>query len=135
FNTSGIPANVTVNSVTGWIGIISYSYWGREWQFFSSMDPISNSGTTLYNSATTPYSTTLTVNSPGGWISNEFNSDGINYINTTYNNNVSIAVRPINHYSNPDYYQIANHTSANPPYLSINYTVPSGPPSCATLIH
>lgn len=123
FNTDGIPLGSSVTAVRGWIGIINYSYWDREWQFASSIDPVNNSGINLYNSASIIYSTASPVSSPGGWINNVFNTDGINNVNINYSNgSVYVSVRTVGNYANPDYYEIANHTTPNPPYLAIDYT-------------
>ncbi|MDX9790599.1 MAG: hypothetical protein RBT61_07205, partial [Candidatus Kapabacteria bacterium] len=107
------------------------------WNWANSADPTTTSGTTLYNSATALQATsTATNNTNNSWKSSTFTAGGRTYVSNGINNlgYVAAALYANGTWNGGQYYNNAIHSNANRPYLSINYTAPAGPPTCATLI-
>ncbi|MDD4148669.1 MAG: T9SS type A sorting domain-containing protein [Bacteroidales bacterium] len=135
FNTTSITSGSTVSAVRGYFYITeAYEAWGGGVQFAYSADPTTNSGTNLYNGVTGALSNSLAMAAPNpGWKSIALNSTGVTHVQNNIASSVNLGLDPTTGYSYyGQYYAAVNHTNANRPYLSITYTVPSGPPSCAT---
>lgn len=143
FNTSSIPAGSTISAVTGYHYVYQHdgtAHYGNAWQWANSANPATTSGYTLYNSANLGYSNPTAINtSSGGWNSSTFyNPQGNDYVKNSIDNlgYVSAAIvraGTFNTYTH-NFYTSKNHNDVEKPYLSITYTAPAGPPSCATLI-
>lgn len=142
FNTSTIPASSTINSATGYLNI--YGHGGDYWLgaspyeafvFKNSSDPVTTSGTTLFNSATN----VLSFRSPDlgwgwGWHDTVLTNQGITYLQTNYSSGaVSFATCPDGNYEFIDFFAAEDHTTGTlRPYIEIDYTPPAGscvPPS------
>ncbi|MFW6302730.1 MAG: hypothetical protein ACOC01_04320, partial [Bacteroidales bacterium] len=136
YNTATIPAGSIVNSTTGYFYITeAYVAWGGQIRYSNSADPVTTSGITLYNSVTGDLSNIYSMTSPNNaWKTIALNSTGIEHVQSNIAGTVNLGIRPVGSWSSSQRYGAINHTGTNRPYLSINYTVPSGPPSCATLI-
>lgn len=143
FNTSSIQQGSTINSATGAIYV-----WGHggnytnlspaeSYVFKNSNDPTTTSGIHLFNSATT----VLTYASPDlgwgwGYETVSLLPIGTTYIQNNYSSGaVSLAVCGDGNYEWTDYFAARTHSDNDKPYLSITYTAPSGPPTCASLLN
>lgn len=117
FNSSSIPSSAVVSAAKGYVYVTTgYVAWNGQWQFANSVDPTANSGTTLYNSATTGYSASFSMPSPvNAWKSIAFsNPAGYTYIQNQLTNNYILAsATPTGSWSSGQYYLIANHTNSN----------------------
>lgn len=112
----------------------AWGAWNKPWQFSDGADPTITTGSTLYNSPTLGYSTISSFNSIGWKSSAFFTPAGNTFIeNELTLGRINLGIIPAGSYFNNQYYQLANHSSPDRPYLAIDYTPPSGPPSCATL--
>lgn len=139
FNISSIAVGSTISSVIGYINVISLlgtTYANSPWQFSNSADPTTTSGLTLFNSMTLGYSNIVNSRPGTGWKSSTFyNPDGNQLVaNALSSGAVCLGLYTGGSYYNNEVVQVANHTSANRPYLTINYTLPASPPSCTTPI-
>lgn len=126
FNTTAIPTSgVQVNSVVGYINVTdAWGAWNGQWQFANSADPTTTSGLSLYNSANMGYSNIGSFNSFGWKSSSLYNPQGNTYVqNGLAQGSVNMSIVPSGSYNPSVYYKMADHTSANRPYLSIDYTV------------
>ncbi len=128
FNTSSIPAGSTVNTATGYINITAgtgTNITTRTWAFVNSADPLSTTGVALYNSMTAAQSAT-TVVCCLGWQNSLFSPGGRTYLENAFSDGfAAMAVYAMGTWSGTTNFTIANHTSANRPYLAIDYTVAS----------
>jgi hypothetical protein len=125
FNTSSIAEGSIINSAVGYINITAgtgTSPASRQWQFANSANPVTTTGTALYNSANLGYSTIVTVTGTGWRNSALYNPQGNQYIeNQLSNQAVNLSFYPTGTYTNNTYMTVANHTTANRPYLVISY--------------
>lgn len=125
FNLSSIPTGSTVNAATGYINITAgtgTNITTRTWALTNSADPLTVSGTALYNSITAAHSAT-TVVCCLGWQSSLFSASGRTYLqNAIANGFVPMSVYAMGTWSGTTNFTMANRTSANRPYLSITYT-------------
>lgn len=126
FNSGTIPTGSNVNSVIGYLYVTGGRIaWNGQWQFASGGDPTSTSGTTLYNSTSLGLSAIAGMASPSNsWKSQTFyNPGGNTHIEDQINNGyLLVSAVPSGNWSSNQAYTIANHTSANRPYLKIDYT-------------
>lgn len=136
FNTSSITTGSTVSGVTGYFYLVqAYISWNGQVIYANSADPVTTSGSSLYNSITGTLSSTLTISSPNSsWKSIALNSTGVSHVQGNIAGTVNLGLRPNGSYSTKQYYGAENHAEAHPPYLAVTYTAPSGPPSCATIV-
>lgn len=137
FNTASIVSGSIVSAVRGYFYITeAYQDWGGGVQFAYSSDPTTNSGINLYNGVTGALSNPLAMASPNSaWKSIALNSTGISHVQSNIASSVNLGLDPTSGYFYyGQYYAAVNHTNDNRPYLSVNYTTPSGPPSCTTPI-
>jgi hypothetical protein len=125
FNTSSIADGSIINSAIGYINITAgtgTSPASRQWQFANSANPVTTSGSALYNSANLGYSTIVTVTGTGWRNSTLYNPQGNQYIeNQLSNQAINLSIYPTGTFSNNTYMTVANHTVSNRPYLIINY--------------
>jgi hypothetical protein len=133
FNTSSIPFGSIVNSATGWINIFNWSGLSstRTWTWRNSIDPVVNTGSTLYNSATADISASGTIGG-SGWRSRAFDATGLTHIQNGLGSNVFVTMRASGSWNNNDWVEMRNHTHNDRPYLSVNYTAAGGPPQCVS---
>lgn len=142
FNTSSIASSATVNSATGHFNIHNFigthTHYDNGFRFNNSGDPTTIAGSALYNSASTVYSNDALTNESFGWKSATINATGRTDVQNNLGGSTSMSVIAARTYhiayGYTTIYEYEGRTSGNRPYLSINYTIPSGPPSCATLI-
>lgn len=133
FNLSSIPNNSTVTASTGYINITGGFGAGianRTWALVNSMDPLgvpdgnSSQGSALYNSMTAALSQTTGVTSLG-WRSSLFAPAGRTYIQNAINNDfVAMGLYAMGSYTGGQYFEVAGYSSANRPYLRVDYTEP-----------
>lgn len=128
FNLSSIPAGSTVNTATGYINITAgtgTSITTRTWAFVNASDPLTTTGTALYNSMTTAQSATTPVCCLG-WQNSLFSPGGRTFLENSINDGfAAMGVYAMGTWFSVSNITLANHTSANRPYLTIDYTVAS----------
>ena len=139
FNTSTITPGSTVSAVVGYRNQTGYAGTrnaSSQWNWANCADPTTTSGTALYNSQTALQGTSANTNNTNGWKTVTFTASGRTYVSNGINNNgyVAAAVYAAGTWNTSNYYANADHTNANRPYLAVTYTVPAGPPPCATVI-
>lgn len=140
FNTSSIPTGSTINNATGYLNIYGHdgSYWSgnapeEAFVLKNSIDPFTNSGVGLFNSATT----VLSLRSPDlgyswGYHDAPMLTVGVNYIQSNYASGaISLAACPDGNYTTNDFFGSRTHSDTDKPYISIDYTLAGGciPPS------
>lgn len=140
FNTSTIPSGSTITAVVGYIyqyGTAGTRNAASTWAWANSADPSTTTGLALYNSATALQSTAVNTNmtSPA-WKNSTFTATGRTYVSNSINNlgYVAAAVYPGGTWNNNNYLGNRTHADTEKPYLSITYTEPITPPSCATIL-
>ncbi|MBW7870086.1 MAG: fibronectin type III domain-containing protein [Flavobacteriia bacterium] len=126
FNANSIPAGILVNSAEAHFYVESRNGstpWTRQWQWYDSLSPTSYNELPLYNSAVTPLSDPLAIGAVG-WSDNQLSSPvGTDYVKNSINNGpfVALTVKPSGTYNPGDIFKAADHSSANRPYLIIDY--------------
>ena len=125
FNTSSIADGSIITGATGYINLTAGTGTNpatRQWQFANSANPVTTTGTSLYNSANLGYSNPVTVTGTGWRNSVLYNPQGNTYVeNSLVNGAVNLAAVSYGNYTNGTYMTLANYTSTNRPYLVINY--------------
>jgi len=131
FNANSIPPEILVNSAKAYFYVESRNGstpWSRQWQWYDSLSPTSYGEQLLYNSAVTPLADAKAVGATGWSSSDLSNPVGTDYIKNSMNSHpwIALAVKPVGVYNPGDIFKAADHSSANRPYLVLDYV-----PDCA----
>lgn len=131
YNLTSIPSSAIINSASGYVyifDILVASHSTNAFRFKNALDPTTNSGATLYNSATTFYSEDQLTNQSTGWKNSTFSSTGLAPIKNNFGGYLSLSVDPGGSWHSTSIYKIRNHIGGSDgtlkPYLSITYTEP-----------
>lgn len=145
YNISAIPIGSTISNAISWTRVTSnntYTGNGHAWAS-CFVDPQTASGTAIYQQGTSLYWNANPYQSTGN-LSQTLNATARTDIQNALNQGwFAMLLYPIgpNWYYN-EWMQVKGRTGGTTtgdsnqyrPYLSITYTAPAGPPSCATLI-
>lgn len=141
YNLTTLPNGSTINSVYSW-----QYYGGRQGDVTNrqftladiTVDPVVAGWYQIYNSTTqlvTDYAWSV-ANSPYGWVNMELNANGRTHIQNGISQNWAAICLYVNgatgNYGNTNYHIFGGYSSAVPPYLVIDYSLPancSGTPS------
>jgi len=132
YNLTSISSSAIINSASGYVYIFDIqvnSHNTNAFRFKNALDPTTYSGSTLYNSATTFYSSDRLTNQSLGWKNSTFNSEGLSTTKNNFGGYLSLSVDPGGSWHNTSIYKMRNHIGGPngdlKPYLLIDYTVPS----------
>src|SRR5690554_695235 len=131
YNLISIPSSAIINSASGYVYIFQIDgdpYNTNAFRFKNALDPTTNSGATLYNSATTFYSADQLTNQSIGWKNSTFSSTGLVPIKNNFGGYLSLSVDPGGEWYPTGTYKMRNYiggaNGTEKPYLLINYTEP-----------
>lgn len=129
YDGTSIPTGSIVSSVVSYVNLLDIfgDYYSlNAFRMRNSLDPQTNSGVSLYSSASINYSNNKSITSLG-INSVNLNAVGITAVQSMVGGDINLTIQPAGSYYGSNYYSINN------PYLSITYTTPSTPITCSTL--